>query len=316
MPTAQYAFHGLLIASDVPIAARRLATSDEEPDVVVTRADALPVAEKPGWRALASRDEPFRFRVYSTGDGYVIDAQACQFHLDVGLRRLELRPRPDTPPALLPLLLIGTGLSVVMMLRGRLVLHASAVSKERAAVAMVGQTGTGKSTLAASLCSTGWELLADDALAVENSGDAWLAHPAAVELRLREGARSLAEGLIDATSYESVDGRLTVRPASRSIPVPVPLSALVFPRFTCDGSVTSVQLSQRDAAIRLLGSLRVTSWTDPALLKRLTGTVASLARQVPCLELRLPRGGAVDDELGRSMRAFFARAVQSELVPL
>lgn len=51
----------------------------------------------------------------------------------------------------------------------RLVLHASAVARRGLAVAFAGESGAGKSTIAAALCRRGWKLLADDALVFEST---------------------------------------------------------------------------------------------------------------------------------------------------
>ncbi len=51
--------------------------------------------------------------------------------------------------------------------QGKLVFHASAVQTSHGAAAFMGESGQGKSTLAAALCNLGSPLLADDGLVLE-----------------------------------------------------------------------------------------------------------------------------------------------------
>jgi len=62
-------------------------------------------------------------------------------------------------------LLLGPAFACLLHQRGHLVLHASAVAMNGTAVAFLGESGKGKSTLAAALVSRGHRLLADDILA-------------------------------------------------------------------------------------------------------------------------------------------------------
>src|SRR5205823_1032857 len=60
-------------------------------------------------------------------------------------------------------------------------LHASVVARDGAAVACVGSSGAGKSTIAARLCSQGWELLADDIASIDFDADGVAVAPTEAE---------------------------------------------------------------------------------------------------------------------------------------
>jgi hypothetical protein len=77
-----------------------------------------------------------------------------------------------------------------------LVLHAAAVRQGDAVVALVGETGVGKSTLAASLAATGFEHAADELVALDGAGGTCIPVPALVNLK--PGSRPLFPGVSDA----------------------------------------------------------------------------------------------------------------------
>ena len=74
--------------------------------------------------------------------------------------------------------LIGHGLPLASLLRGRELLHACAVLAPSGKVIVVcGEQGWGKSTLALALGQAGCTLLSDDVVAIEARGDGVVAHP-------------------------------------------------------------------------------------------------------------------------------------------
>lgn len=68
--------------------------------------------------------------------------------------------------------------------QGHLVLHGSAVEIGECAVAFLGDSGVGKSTLAASFAVTGTRFLTDDGLVLLPESDQWLVTPSHPSLRL------------------------------------------------------------------------------------------------------------------------------------
>jgi len=61
--------------------------------------------------------------------------------------------------------------SFVLALHGRGALHGSAVAHDGQAVAVLGNSGFGKSTIAAKAVADGWELVADDLVSPSESGE-------------------------------------------------------------------------------------------------------------------------------------------------
>ena len=79
-------------------------------------------------------------------------------------REIYCYPNPDTPLETIRHLLLDQVIPLVLSSQGKLVLHASAVATPEGAIAFIGSTGRGKSTLAASFTKRGFPLLTDDCL--------------------------------------------------------------------------------------------------------------------------------------------------------
>jgi hypothetical protein len=73
--------------------------------------------------------------------------------------------------------LIAQVLPFAALLQGLEVLHASAVVVQAGAIALVGPSGAGKTSVAMELCRRGAGFLADDVLALERVDDLLLGHP-------------------------------------------------------------------------------------------------------------------------------------------
>jgi hypothetical protein len=80
--------------------------------------------------------------------------------------------------------LLGPIMGFVMLLRGIVCLHASAVVIDSEAVALVGPAGSGKSTTAAAFSNTGFNILADDVVTLDDRAGEFLVRPAYPSIRL------------------------------------------------------------------------------------------------------------------------------------
>src|SRR5215203_1889861 len=80
--------------------------------------------------------------------------------------------------------LLGPIMGFVMLLRGLVCLHASAVVIKNEAIALVGPAGSGKSTTAAAFSDRGYSILAEDVVTLDVRGDHFLVRPAYPCIRL------------------------------------------------------------------------------------------------------------------------------------
>lgn len=93
---------------------------------------------------------------------------------------------------------LGPAMAVILRQRGLLVLHASAVVIDQQAIAFMGGSGWGKSTLANAFHRDGHALLTDDVLAIAAEASPPLVHPAFPQLRLwSEAAVALGHQVTD-----------------------------------------------------------------------------------------------------------------------
>ena len=80
--------------------------------------------------------------------------------------------------------LLGPIMGFVMLLRGVVCLHASAIAIGDEAIAVLGPAGCGKSTTAAAFSERGYSILAEDVVTLDDRGDQFLVRPAYPCIRL------------------------------------------------------------------------------------------------------------------------------------
>lgn len=133
-------------------------------------------------------------------------------------------------------LLIAQVLPFAAVLRGLEVFHASAVVSGAGAIAFVGPSHAGKTSLALAMCRRGATFLADDVLALEPLGEGLAGHPGAAVAGIdrAESDRLLEAGELRPDDVLAADGRERVVRMRRA-PEPAPLHALFFLDRRADG---------------------------------------------------------------------------------
>ncbi|MFC4858687.1 hypothetical protein [Actinophytocola glycyrrhizae] len=281
--THRYHAYGLGIRSDVPLP---LPPGTGAPNLVLRRGPdrEIPHERPPGERlAEVARPDHSIFYTLARGPRTVLRYPGlCDFDGDDKLERVTVHLHPGADDGLLPVLISGAVLAVHLMLHHALVLHASAVRVDDGAVAFVGSSGMGKSTLAAALCALGCALVSDDLLRVDNG----MVHPGGTENRLRENARELATG----DTYETADGRLALRPRTL-VDAPLPLAACVIPRPSREVRAVALRrLGAAEALLRLSRYPRVLGWRDAASMAATFQGLGDLVERVPVFEATIPWG--------------------------
>lgn len=250
-----------------------------------------------GMRYWATRPEPHRWIVRHGG--------TAETEFDLAAGEILLRPDPRGEVDLSPLLLAGSGMAHALAAAGHGCLHASAVEVDGRAIAFIGPSGRGKSTLAGILCAAGAGAVSDDLLRCEPSGEEIVCHRGGRRLRLRPHAGQVADGLSD--PRRAADGRLSAlaEPAARSV---LPLAAVVAPAPSRDVDQVRVErLRGLRAAQELLRSQRLVGWIDPELATLHLDLCRDVAERVPVLSATIPWGPPfprrIADELIESVLA-------------
>ena len=93
-------------------------------------------------------------------------------------------PAPGISEDTMQHLYLNQVLPLALSKQGRIVFHASAVETEDGAIAFLGESGRGKSTLAASFAAGGQRFLTDDALLLDPTECGYLVQPSHPSIRL------------------------------------------------------------------------------------------------------------------------------------
>lgn len=237
----------------------------------------------------------------TSGDGYLLRfPELADFLVDARGREITCQAWSGTEPETLRHLLLNQVLPLILNLRGRDALHATAILTPDGVCAFAGQAGAGKSTLAASFLLAGYPVIGDDCLLLDERDTRVVAIPAYPGIRLWEDALAALygarEGFPTVTHY-AVKRRLLLPKQSKRFPtVPLPLARI----YCLEGPIAEQEndaipspsirhLSRRDAFMHLLTCLFRFDIRDRAMLTRQFHFLDRLVAQVPVRQLFVPR---------------------------
>jgi hypothetical protein len=209
-------------------------------------------------------------------------------------------PARGADPRVVRAHILGPMIALLLHQRGRLVLHASAVNVSGRAVAFLGGSGWGKSTIAAALYRRGHALVTDDVLVLELGPDGAVAFPGIPQLKLWPDAlRALGD---DPTLLPSLHGGTAKRSRAarrRFTGLPIPLGRIYI--LAGRGRPSTPRLHARQATVELIRhtyTARLLGHLDPVPHLRLC---AALANMLPVARLGVPRSLARLDDVARTV---------------
>lgn len=160
----RYRLHGFALESELELPELVRADDDGNEADVVLRFGPTPENLD---------DMRARGACYATAPGEMLCwlAGVARFLVRAG-REIVVEPAPTAAPEAIRSLVLSTPLAALLLQRGLLPLHASAVATPAGAVVFIGSAVSGKSTLAAALQQRGFMPLADDiaALRIDDAG--------------------------------------------------------------------------------------------------------------------------------------------------
>ena len=265
-----YRVYGLSLASTIPLPELQPADDPATIDFAMGRGEVprdgwrwLPVRQTTDgspWLALGARADGAYLLAFAGGVDFTVSAAG----------RIEAHARPGAPMHTVRHLLIDQVLPQWLSHTGRLVLHASAVQAPFGAIAFLGRTGTGKSTLAASFAASGSPLLADDAVVVESRNGKAVALVAYPGVRIWPDVLAALGEADDSARVAHYTAKCRLGPANSGLTFaagPLPLRRLyILDPANGDAPPDIAPVSRREQVIELIKNTYVMDLSDRARL--------------------------------------------------
>ena len=307
-----YAAYGLRVRSSVPLPfarGRENVPAAGEPDVVV-RLGATPAA-LPG--PADRRRTPGGRAVWEAAPGvFLISLHGVARYLVTGGRDILVEPRGGGDREI-GMRLAGTVWAALLLQRGIVLFHASAVEFEAGAVLFLGRSGAGKSSLLGELLKRGRAMLADDVAGVVlDAGGRPVALPAYPRLRLCADAVEALGWRGQAREREWMQPEKYRMPVPRFRASPLRIGALCLLAGS-HGNGIEIEPVSPTVAFETLGRR---AWRKPLLngLGRRQAhfrVVAAMAQQVPVARVVRPEHSFQLDALANRIEAHVEEAARA-----
>ncbi|MGH7926055.1 MAG: hypothetical protein ACREQH_15845 [Candidatus Binatus sp.] len=304
-----YWFCGFVLVSDTPIPELNEACSgaaDGDRVITVHLGEVSPDFVSPSeWFMRQSLPDgaPWSARArtrdgYFLGDGYFLRFhELADFLVDHGGQHIRCVARhPTVSDLTIRALLLDQVMPPVIALHGRYVLHAAAIRTDAGVCVFAGDSGAGKSTIAAQLAAVGGDFLTDDCLVIDEQEGvvvAWASHPS---IKLRDDAIQFLKpgGQSEPVAEYTTKRRVSAPSLGAAFPrEPLPVARIYFlTRGDDDAAATSEPLIERlpprAAFMKLVKhSIRLDS-VDRAMLEREFQFTRRIVDTVPAALLSLP----------------------------
>jgi len=230
---------------------------------------------------------------YRIGNYYLLRfPDLADFTVSASGQDVSAYPMPGISQQTIEHLYLNQVLPLALSRQFKLVLHASAVEIGNFAVAFLGVSGRGKSTLAASFSTSGCRFLTDDGLQLEKGAGGYLIQPSHPSIRLWDDSR---QALMPETAQSAPPVDFT--PKSRFLADDEvaycnearPLRCLYF---LGDGDMDTISIesvSGRDAMIELVKHSFLLDIEEREMLMHHFGQLTELARIPMFFRLDYPR---------------------------
>ena len=230
---------------------------------------------------------------HRSGDGYLLRfPDLADFEVSADGKEVVAWPASEDDDATVEHLYINQMVPLALSRQGRPTFHASVVTVPGGVVAFLGQSGMGKSTLAASFALNGSPFLSDDALLVEETNSGCEAQPSHPSIRLWEDS---VDQLVDASSSTSVPisystkARLLAGDALTYSSEPQRLLAAYLLESNDAAKIAIRTLSGLDRHMAWVHNSFLLDIEDPDLLKQHFDWTHRISSAVPTFALDYPR---------------------------
>lgn len=273
-----YRAYGLTLGCEreLPFAA---APDGAEADVTIVEALGRPAGAPSGGirRELLRDGEAWSLRYTNAEGGWL------HFDHDPGARTLTLAGSigwSESVPVL-----SGVACAVLLASMGRPLLHGAAVANGGGAIAILGDSGQGKSTLAAALVAAGGRLLSEDLLAFTPRGEDFEVEPGYARISLlADSFEALGFGGGRATQEREGTAKSWIDAEPPAGPAPIRRVYILAPPDPAAAAGAARRLSRSAAGPALVHQLYGADWIRPVSRSDLA-FCASLASRVPVFAL-------------------------------
>lgn len=310
-----YRVYGLDIESDIPLSlpeegdgslgAVRLREAGPE----FFARETGPAREDDDWSGW------FQYAALADGRSYVRGWQMGEFLVSADGASLFFRREAEASAAAFQVYLLGQALSFALLKLGYEPLHATALAfDDGRAIAVLGESGTGKSTLAAAFVAAGARMVTDDVLVTREEDGRVRAWPGPTRLKLFPNVAARFERDRSAGVTMNALTRKMVLPLgpSQVCERPVLLAAIydIAPPAgrPGGGDVRIEPMTGRDAALALVGATFNQRYVTRARLERQFASAIALSQAVPVRRLVYPRVLARLAEVRAAVSADIAQA--------
>ncbi|MES2354006.1 MAG: hypothetical protein V4568_06280 [Pseudomonadota bacterium] len=143
------------------------------------------------WRVTQASSGPARPEIGEADDGSAYLAWGDELKIAINAQRDEVCVVSRAAKLeFAPTVIVGFVLGYLLHLRGVLCLHGAVLEREGRAIAVLGDSGAGKSTIAAALVKNGARLLSDDLLVIPHTDRGVFVHSGCIGLRLTSNSAS------------------------------------------------------------------------------------------------------------------------------
>lgn len=237
-------------------------------------------------------DVPWAY-FYHHVNGYLVRFPGlADFLISANGMAVEATPVPNVSKQTVEHLYLNQVLPLALSRQFKLALHASAIEIGNFAVAFMGFSGQGKSTLAASFATSGYRFLTDDHLQLEKGAAGYVIHPSHPSIRLWDDSRRLVMPET-ARAAPAVDytpkARLLADDEVAYCDVPRPLRCMFFLGEGHTNNVSIEPVSARDAMVETAKHSFLLDVDEREMLSHHFGQLTELAKSLKFFRLDYPR---------------------------
>ncbi len=230
------------------------------------------------------------------GADYLHWPDLFEFIISADGQQIAGRALSETAIEMFRTYLLGQVISLALLKQGIEPLHSTVVVIDGQAIAILGDTGYGKSTLAAALLQSGASLLTDDLLVVRQNGAGWLAYPGPPRMKLfPEAAHTFLGEQVAGIPMNPLTSKLVIPLATHQIThLATKLAAIYVLRSPTakrlGDKVTIRKRQQHKACLDLIAGTYNTLVRTPDRLTQQFNLATHLALSIPIKSLSYPRG--------------------------